>query len=90
MSASIHVPDELYRELSELAGREGRSVDEIIVSALRQRLHETQHAGQELNDTTTDPLMEFSGIGSSDDPTWVDEHDRHLADLVGGDAGDGC
>lgn len=42
MSVSVNVPEELYRQASEVAAAENISVDDLFASALEERLLEFQ------------------------------------------------
>lgn len=42
MNVSVNIPDELYRQASEIAAAENVSVDELFASAFEERLLELE------------------------------------------------
>jgi len=42
MNVSVNIPDELYRQASEIAATENVSVDELFASAFEERLLELE------------------------------------------------
>lgn len=42
MSVTVNIPDELYRQASEIAATENVSVDELFASAFEERLLELE------------------------------------------------
>lgn len=81
MSHTVLVPDVLYEQLAERAGRQGRTAEELFLAWVRERaaLEEQEANTMAEFDPTHDPIASFIGAFSFGVGDLAEHHDWYLA-----------